>query len=204
MKLVFDFGGVLLRWQPAEFMRRLLPAQAGDAAAAEALTERFFEGFEGDWGRFDGGTIEPAELALLIARRTGLARADVERVIAAVPDELQPVPEVVAMVEQLKARGHRLWFLSNMPVPYAAAIEAAHPIGDWFEGGLYSSRVGLRKPAAAVFDLLAGRFDLDPATTLFIDDAARNIEAARRLGWRTLHFADPASCRAELVRLGLL
>ena len=204
MKLVFDFGGVLLRWQPMEFMPRLLPAHAGDAAATRALVDAFFEGFEGDWGRFDGGAIDSSELAPLIARRTGVGLADVLRTIAGVPQELQPVPEVVATLEALKARGHRLWFLSNMPAPYAEAIDAAHPIGDWFEGGIYSSRVGLRKPAAAAFELLAGRFDLDPAATLFVDDSANNIDAARALGWRTLHFADPAQCRAELVRLGLL
>lgn len=200
---MFDFGGVLLRWQPAEFMPRLLPAHACEPVATRELIGAFFEGFEGDWGRFDAGHIDAAELAPKVARRTGVDRADILRTIAAVAHELQPVPEVVALVDSLKARGHRLWFLSNMPAPYATVIEAAHPIDAWFEGGLYSSRVGLRKPAAAIFDLLAERFDLDPAATLFIDDSPRNIEAARMLGWRTLQFGDPAQCRAELMHLGL-
>lgn len=204
MKCVFDFGGVLLRWQPAEFMPRLLPAHATDRAATLALIDDFFEGFEGDWARFDSGLLGVHELAPRIARRTGIARADVERVINTVPRELQPVPEVVDIVQALKARGHRLWFLSNMPAPYAAEIEAAHPIGTWFEGGIYSSAVQLRKPAAAIFHRFTGRFDLDPSASLFIDDAAKNIEAAAALGWQTLHFRDPGQCRAELLRRGLL
>lgn len=204
MNLVFDFGGVLLRWQPTAFMPRLLPAHATDPASTPQLIADFFEGFEGDWGLFDAGQLDAAELAPRIARRTGIAHVDVQRTIAAVADELQPVPETVAIVEALRARGHRLWFLSNMPAPYARAIDAAHPIGAWFEGGIYSARVGLRKPDPALFRLLAGRYDLEPAATLFIDDAAKNIEAAGALGWQTLHFRDPVQCGAELTRRGLL
>ena len=204
MNVVFDFGGVLLRWAPQEFMPRLLPGRATDAAAVQALIDDFFEGFQGDWGRFDSGLLDAAQLASLIAKRTGIALADVQRVIPAVAAELQPLPEVVQILDSLRERGHRLWFLSNMPASYADAIDGANPIGSWFEGGLYSSRVRLRKPAAEIFKLLAERFDLDPAKSLFVDDSAHNIEAAQALGWQTLHFRDPAQCRAELVRRGVL
>ncbi len=204
MNLVFDFGGVLLRWQPADFMPRLLPAYATSPATTLQLITEFFQGFDGDWGLFDGGRIDVAQLALRIAQRTRMPLAEVERTIAAIAGELQPVPGTVAIIDALQARGHRLWFLSNMPASYATAIDAAHPIGTWFEGGLYSSRVGLRKPDAAVFRLLAERFGLDPTATLFVDDAARNIDAASALGWQTLHFHDPAQCAAELLRRGLL
>ena len=37
--LVFDLGGVVFRWRPDEFLQRLLPDRAPDAAAARDLTE---------------------------------------------------------------------------------------------------------------------------------------------------------------------
>ena len=39
MNVVFDFGGVLFRWQPQEFMQRLLPRLAnGDVRGLDAST----------------------------------------------------------------------------------------------------------------------------------------------------------------------
>jgi putative hydrolase of the HAD superfamily len=46
--------------------------------------------------------------------------------------------------------------------------------------------------------LFVERYDLVPAETVFIDDHLPNIESARRLGFRTIHFADAEQCRREL------
>ena len=99
--IVFDFGGVLFEWQPHTFMTRLLPQHAPDPAAARAVVQAFFQGFGGDWGEFDRGTIERGPLADAIARRTGLTRAEVDRVIDAVPHELKPIAGTVALLERL-------------------------------------------------------------------------------------------------------
>jgi len=69
VNVVFDFGGVLFRWQPHEFMARLLPARAASPEAAQALVADFFESFGGDWGEFDRGTLHPGPLAERIAQR---------------------------------------------------------------------------------------------------------------------------------------
>ena len=45
MKIVFDFGGVLFRWQPHEFLARLLPQRTQTGADTQALIADFFEGF---------------------------------------------------------------------------------------------------------------------------------------------------------------
>ena len=203
MNLVFDFGGVLFRWTPHEFMQRLLPVRAPDEAAAERLTKQFFQGFTGDWAAFDRGTIGAPELAQRIVRRTGLSRAEVDRVIDAVPHELQPLPDSVALLARLRERGHRLFFLSNMPAPYADHLEAAHPFVGWFEAGVFSSRVGLIKPEPAMFALAERRFGVGGDALLFIDDVAQNVEAAKAAGWQAVLFESAAQLEAELAARGL-
>ena len=203
MNIVFDFGGVLLTWQPHEFMARLLPERAPTPDAARALVVEFFENFGGDWGEFDRGTIEAAPLAGRIARRTGLSLVDVERVMHAIPQELTPIPGTVALMKRLHAQGHALYFLSNMPAPYADHLDASHDFIGLFRSGIYSARVGLIKPEPAIFAHALETFGIEAHDTLFIDDVAHNVAAARRAGWQALHFADAQQCAAELARLGI-
>jgi putative hydrolase of the HAD superfamily len=204
MNVVFDFAGVLFHWQPHELLQRLLPRQAPDQASARSLALHFFEGYAGDWGEFDRGTVAVPELARRIARRTGIALGDVQRVIDAVPAELQPMPAMLALLQRLRERGHRLFFLSNMPAPYADHLEAAHSFVSSFEAGVFSSRVHLIKPEPEIFAHAVKRFGIDARDTLFVDDVLVNAQAAQQAGWQALHFQDPARCEAELVQRGLL
>jgi putative hydrolase of the HAD superfamily len=204
VNLVFDFAGVLFQWQPHELLARLLPQRAPSEAAAHALVAEFFEGYEGDWGEFDRGTLAADALAARIERRIGVTAADARAVIDAVPHELQPDAGTVALLRRLYARGHALFFLSNMPAPYADRLDAAHDFIGLFRLGVYSGRAGLTKPDAAIFAHAEAAFGIEPRDTLFIDDVMRNVEAARRAGWQALQFIDPAQCEAEFARRALL
>jgi putative hydrolase of the HAD superfamily len=204
MKVVFDFGGVLFDWRPASFLARLLPAHAPDETSAQALAGSFFQGYGGDWADFDRGTVEVAELAERISRRTGLTLAQVHAVIDAVPHELQPMEKTVALLRTLHGRGQPLYFLSNMPASYASHLEVTHDFVGLFQAGVFSARVGLIKPETAIYRHAEAALGLVPADTLFIDDVLHNIEAARAAGWQALHFRCPDQCASELVGLGLL
>lgn len=204
MTVVFDFAGVLFHWKPPELLARLLPHRVPDEAAAQRLVGEIFQGYTGDWGDFDRGTVEPGPLAERIARRTGLAVEETRRVIDGVPAELTPIPGTVALLRELHATGRPLYFLSNMPEPYARHLEASHDFLGLFRGGVFSARAGLCKPEPEIFGHCADRFGLDPAQTLFLDDVAQNVDAARAAGWQAIQFMDPAQCRRELSALGLL
>ena len=202
MKLVFDLGGVVFRWRPEEFLVRLLPARAPDREAGRALAAAFFQGFGGEWREFDLGIVQAAPLAARIAARLGIEPDEAHRVIAAIPDELQPIPETIALLQRLKVDGHRLFFLSNMPVPYASHLEASHAaVFDLFERGVFSSRVGRLKPDATMFAHATEQFGAVSRELVLIDDLAANVEAARRAGWRGVLFEDAARCEADLRRL---
>ena len=67
-----------------------------------------------------------------------------------------------------------------------------------------SAAEGLIKPDPAIFRLASERFGFAPSELLFVDDGARNIEAARALGFHVHHFTDPAALRPALEAAGLL
>lgn len=204
MNVVFDFGGVLFNWRPPELLARELPQRVTDAASAARWVAEFFQGYGGDWGDFDRGTVEPAALAERIAARTGLAVDEARRVIEGVPAELTPIPGTVALLRDLHAAGRPLYFLSNMPEPYARHLEATHDFLGLFRGGVFSARAGLCKPEPEIFAHCARMHGLEPARTLFIDDAAQNVEAARAAGWQAMRFVDPQQCVGELRERGLV
>jgi putative hydrolase of the HAD superfamily len=199
--VVFDVGGVIVRWQPLELMREHFPQVDAQAAFAHV----FEHWGPGDWRDFDLGRVEPAALADRIAARTGFARQAVAALIAAVPQHLQPTPEGVALIEGVRAAGHRLALLSNMPASYADHLEATHACFAPFEQRVWSGRIGLAKPERAIFEHMQAALGVDDATQLvFIDDHPDNVEAARSLGWQALHFRSGAQIEGDLRALGVL
>lgn len=198
MKFVFDFAGVLFRWQPLALLRREVPHLAPDEARAAHWAAQIFQGYGGDWGDFDRGMVAMPDLVQRIARRTGLAPADVQRVVDAVPHELQPLADSVALLRRLHEAGQTLFFISNMPAPFADHLEARHDFVRWFRDGVFSARVHLNKPEPAIFELAAARFGAAPAEMVFLDDHLPNVQAAQALGWHALQFSSAEQAATEL------
>lgn len=48
--LIFDFGGVLFRWRPADLLARVLPQHIHSGEEAEHWKRQFFQAYQGDWG----------------------------------------------------------------------------------------------------------------------------------------------------------
>lgn len=199
--VVFDFGAVLFRWRPRLLLARCLPTRVTDEASATHWMREVFQDYGGDWGEFDRGHLGPDALVARISARTGLAPAEVRAVVDAVPDELAPIPESVALLESLHARGVPLHYLSNMPGPYADHLERSHPFLHCFASGVFSSRVGLVKPDPAIFALAQARFGRPAADLVFLDDHTVNVDAARAAGWRAIHFTDAAAVTPQLEAL---
>lgn len=201
MKIVFDFGGVLFRWHPPSFLARVWPHRVPDVEAGAEVAKQFFQHYGGDWGAFDQGLIDADTVVDRIASRTGWPREDVRGVVEAVPDELQVLPDTVALIEELKRAGHRLYFLSNMPEPYADHLERSHPLHEWFDGGVFSGRVKRSKPSVEAFQCAAQQFGAQPHELVLLDDLPANIAAARSQGWQGIEFSTAGAVRPALMAL---
>lgn len=199
MNIVFDFGAVMVNWRPHDVVRKHFPQIVHSAESAAHLAHSFFA--HPDWQDFDAGRLSAQEISRLSAKRLSLELDDVQAMVDAIEDHITPIESSVQLLHSLhserSAKGHKLYFLSNMPVPYARGLER-HAFMRCFDGGIFSGDVGLIKPQPEIFHKLEAMYGLQGQPILFIDDHLANITAAGKLGWQTLHLTDPASLTSQL------
>ncbi|MBB5412416.1 2-haloacid dehalogenase [Paraburkholderia sp. HC6.4b] len=200
--VVFDFGGVLIDWSPEYLYRELIP---------DELERRWFltHVCSMDWViRQDGGQPIVEATDELIARfpdHEPLIRAFYERwhqMVAGVLDD------GIALMEKLEAAEVPLFGLTNWSAETFPYAWEHYPVLRRFRDVVVSGRVKLVKPDPAIFAEMRRRIELqmpsvEPAELVFIDDNAKNAEAATALGWHGVHHTSAAQTEAELRELGL-
>jgi len=192
MNIVFDFGAVLFTWKPAAIVAEVFPERTATEAAAKQLAHGFF-GHQ-DWHNFDRGLMSAEAVIERTATRLKLEPRRVQALVHSIAERLQPMEDTVKVLNRLwqqRAQGEGisgLYFLSNMPVPYARALEHKHRFLAQFDGGIFSGDVLCSKPDPGIYSLLQSRYSLVPGRTVFIDDLRSNVDAARALGWKGIHF----------------
>jgi putative hydrolase of the HAD superfamily len=201
VNLVFDLGAVLVQWQPQDLLRQHFPNEAASPEQAKALAGEFFH--HADWMSFDRGTLPMDSVIARTGERLGLPGRSVASLVAGIGDYLTALPDTVALLARLRELRERdssirLYYLSNMPQPYARTLEQRHDFFQWFDGGVFSGDVNHIKPEAAIYELLESRYALQPERTVFIDDLALNIAAAQARGWHGIQFESAPQVQAEL------
>lgn len=203
MNIVFDFGAVLFTWQPAQLLSQHFPERIKTPEQAQQLALDVFH--HPDWQGFDSGTVALDDVVARTASRLLLAHDEVHQALAPIGERLVPIACSIELLDGLRERrdrqgGIKLYYLSNMPAPFARALERRHEFLSWFDGGIFSGDVKLGKPDPAIFNLLASRYQLEAAETLFIDDSLANVQAADALGWQTIHCEAPERLAGQLLR----
>jgi 2-haloacid dehalogenase len=197
--VVFDIGGVLLDWDPRHLYRQLFD---GD----EAAMERFLaEVCSPAWHAAQDLGYNVAQACRELAERHPdqaeliLAWAEGDEAMVA-----GPIEGTVAILAELKRRGVRCYALSNMEAELFPLRMDRYDFLRSLDGHVISGLERVAKPDPRIYRLLLERYELPPGRTLFIDDQAVNVTAARAAGMRALQFTSAPALRAELVALGLL
>ncbi len=118
---------------------------------------------------------------------------------------MTPWPEMLALVERVKTRSKVALFTANGPLMKAelAAIYPAVPALLGPENLHFTCEVGhLKEEPQAFFKLLA-KLGVSPFDTVFIDDRAENVAAAKLAGVRAHQFRALGPLRDELAVMGL-
>jgi 2-haloacid dehalogenase len=197
--VVFDIGGVLLRWDPRHLYRKLFP---GDERAMEDFLANVCTV---EWNeRQDAGRTFAEAHAELLPRH-----ADKSHLIEAFGrrfDEMiaGPVEGTVDILAELRRAGVPRYALTNWSAETFPPARRRFDFLTWFDGIVVSGDEGVIKPDPQIFRILLDRYRIAPFEAVFIDDNPANAAAATALGIHGVHFRTPELLRTELEALGLL
>ena len=204
--VIWDFGGVITsspfeafnRYEaanglPENFIRSINSTNPDDNAWA------LFERSEIDAAQFDTAFLQEAE-----ARGHSVRGADVLALLAG-----DVRPEMVAVLDRLKADGYRIACITNNVKTGSGAgmarnVEKAEEIQQVlarFEHVIESSVVGVRKPDPAIYLMACDKLGVEPRDCIFLDDLGINLKPARALGMATIKVAAAAPAIEELASL---
>jgi 2-haloacid dehalogenase len=201
--VVFDFGGVLVDWNPDYLYRKLIPDVA---ERRHFLTEVCGM----DWViRQDGGqSIETGttERVAQFPQHEALIRAFYGRWDEMIGGLFEAC---VALVERLEAQDMPLFGLTNWSAETFPYAWEHFPILRRFRDIVVSGRVGLAKPDPAIYREMHARIEaqlpgIAAHELVFIDDNPLNVTAAAQLGWHAIRHISVAETEAQLRALGAL
>jgi putative hydrolase of the HAD superfamily len=198
--VLFDWGGTLTPWHSLDLVAQWYPyAQVYDAVHAAELARRLFDAEESIWRRQreTGGAAGTGNLTRVFE----LAGVDVGSwqhadAMAAYLEAWDPHtytdPDVVPLLEGLRADGIRVGVLSNTmwPREHHEAVFARDGVLHLIDGAVYTSETASGKPHADAFRAAMGAVGVDdPSRVVFVGDRP----------WDDVHGAQQVGMRAILV-----
>ena len=197
--VIFDFGNVLIYWDPAA----ALVARYGQETIDRFL-DNDVSGFYDCNDLMDAGMGVDEGIAWM-RERHGDEWADILRYyVDNFEDSLTGiVPGMRVLVNDLKAAGIGVWGLSNWEKELFAEAERLCPLLQLLDGRIVSGFVGLRKPHRDIYEEAVRRFGIDASTSVFVDDKAMNIVGANEAGIRGVRFCDSRRLREILIAQGV-
>jgi len=194
--LLLDLGNVLVRFDPAEMIR---PWADNDADRDEILRAVFRHP---DWARGDDGSLTEAEiLENARGRLPERLHPALSNVIAHWPEHLSPLPGSEDFLRRMKARGYKLYALSNAPARYLE-FKRDLPMLKLLDGEAISALIGHSKPGVEFFRWALDAFHLNAAECFFADDAPRNVAGAEAAGIKGCVFdGDYRALAAQIAQI---
>ncbi len=195
--IIFDFGGVLVDWNPRYLYK--------EHFATEAAMEEFLENICTDAWNIEQDRGRPLAEATRILQEQhpeyrdliGLFYGEWETMMRS------DILGTVEILHEVRPK-FALFGLTNWS---EETIDFAYNRFDFFQefdGIVVSGVEKLIKPDPAIFHLLLNRYHINAEESVFIDDNAANIQAAKAIGFQTVHFKNPQQLRAELQEMGIL
>lgn len=193
--IVFDIGNVLMEWDPEGIYRTLF---GKDDYYSHPLSSIIGGKV---WLELDKGTIDLDSAIEKLSKINKPYGHEIDKFIREAPHHIRPLTESIECALKYKELGYNIFLLSNFPEYGFKIIRSKFDFFNQFHGEIISWNVKAIKPNRDIYEILLSEYNLDPKTTLFIDDREENITAAEKLNIKGLHLKKDTDLGLELKRI---
>lgn len=190
--IVFDFGGVLVDWNPRYFYRNIFKTE-------EEMEYFLTNVCTPEWNTLTDSEMTFAEAIEMLVPKFPQYEREIRLYWDGWLDMLYAeIPESILMKESLRADGYKLYGLTNWSAETMPRAMTKFGFMKGLDGMIVSGEEGIKKPDEKIFRLLLERYNLRPEETVFFDDHIENVIAAREIGIHGIHFKDAAQAERDL------
>jgi putative hydrolase of the HAD superfamily len=195
--VLFDYGGVVAPGgRGADIAKRLCTLLGLAESAAHKVFIPLFQ-------EFTRGRLDDAAFWQAIESAAHIEISDEQRHAWDDWWGIEPWPEMLELINQLKANNYAVGLLSNIIPPAEAMIRAKGGYGH-FNFTVLSCEVGYAKPDPEIYQLALEKFSgIRPEEIVFIDDQPKCLPPAEAAGMTTILATDTAQILSELRKLNL-
>lgn len=180
--IIFDFGGVLLDWNP----RYLYKSYFNNDVEMEHFLADICNG---EWNiKQDAGRPFAEAVKELQAKFPEYAEAiqmyddDWEKMLKC------ELPESIDLLKELKSMGYGIYGLTNWSAEKIGYAFENYSFFSLFDGIVVSGVEKVVKPDRRIYEILLERYSLKPGECVFIDDNQDNVDMAKVLGINAVRF----------------
>lgn len=193
--IIFDFGGVLLDWNPRYLYKSYFNND-------EEMEHFLADICNGEWNiRQDAGRPFAEAVKELQAKFPEYAEAiqmyddDWEKMLKC------ELPESIDLLKELKFMGYGIYGLTNWSAEKIGYAFANYSFFSLFDGIVVSGVEKVVKPDRKIYEILLERYSLKPGECVFVDDNQDNVDMAKVLGINAIRFDNIGNVKEHLETL---
>jgi 2-haloacid dehalogenase len=193
--IIFDLGAVLIDWNPRYMYNNVFQT--------EEEVEWFLENIcTPDWNENqDAGYSLQKATDELVAKHPEWEE-EIRAYYGRWTEMLgEPIKETVELFARLKEKNDlKFYALTNWSHETFPIALKRFDFLQWFDGIVVSGEEKTRKPFADFYQILLKRYNIDPSSSILIDDNQRNIKGAEAVGINGIHFINAVQLKNDLAK----
>lgn len=193
--IIFDFGGVLLDWNPRYLYKSYFNND-------EEMEHFLADICNGEWNiKQDAGRPFAEAVKELQAKFPEYAEAiqmyddDWEKMLKC------ELPESIDLLKELKSLGYGIYGLTNWSAEKIGYAFANYSFFSLFDGIVVSGVEKVVKPDRKIYEILLERYSMKSGECVFIDDNQDNVDMAKVLGINAIRFDNIGNVKEHLETL---
>ena len=193
--IIFDLGGVLLRWNPTAFIQDMFPGSSVTNFLLDPSVKEI-------WHALDKGLITLQQAVHQLP--SWMSPYKFTYFTSALAEHMVPLQDGLYIVQLVKQQGYSVYILSDLQEITFCKIRERYNFFELFNGCIISYQVHAAKPDPEIYSILLKKYNLHPAECLFIDDKIENIQGGQKLGIDGIVCVSPLQLATELKHRGIL